>query len=232
MKERPILFSAPMVRAILEGRKTQTRRIVKRQPPLAFEWNRVRRVGQWFHIEADYNQKEQRNEPVMFTVDSPHGIEGDRLWVKETFTRVHPGMLQSLDPDPDSPQGETVFRADANGGYVGAMIDRAKWRPSIFMPRKLSRITLEITNVRVERLQDISEEDAWAEGCRRGEPTENGGWFPADEPGPRGSTSGWDCARDWYADLWDLLNGDKQPWDSNPWVWVIEFPRYQEGRAA
>lgn len=93
------------------------------------------------------------------------------------------------------------------------------------MPRWASRITLEVTGVRVERLQDISEADAWAEGCTPGTLDDNGDPFPAEEPHPSGiGTRGWDSARDWYADLWEAINGEGS-WDANPWVWVVEFER-------
>jgi hypothetical protein len=93
------------------------------------------------------------------------------------------------------------------------------------MPRWASRITLDVIGVRVERLQGISEADAWAEGCERGAPWDNGqGHFPAERDLGGGSSEGWDNARDWYADLWDSINGSGS-WDANPWVWVVEFRR-------
>lgn len=255
MKERPILFSAKMVLAILAGWKTQTRRIVNVSPKAVLNAAGIKK-GLTINAEAaryDYPVKgmprlnipfRHPEDPLMawedcacMTLYAPHGGPGDRLWVKETFV-----------PSPEHPRCRVAYRADQksygldNGiaykteDSLGAVMPRsllirdrpfgsAKWKPSIFMPRWASRITLEITNVRVERLQEITEEDAWAEGCKRGERTDNGGWFPAEEPDPSGiGIRGWDCAKDWYADLWESINGPGS-WDKNQWVWVIEFKR-------
>lgn len=157
MKERPILFSGPMVRAIREARKTQTRRVVK---------------------EIDPDEFVSSNEADNLALCCPYGAVGDRLWVRETW---------------QGNQGDIRYGADGDSlhGYNG-------WRPSIFMPRWASRITLEVTGVRVERVQEISEEDAQAEGVAH---------------------------RCDYKVVWDAINGKKYPWSSNPWVWVIEFKR-------
>lgn len=237
MKERGIIMSAPMVRALLDGSKTQTRRIVKlpRAPMHLGQWEPTTHGGAGVFRSDGSTVKEQvaiwhtRNGKHVFC---PYGVPGDRLWVRETHCRVHPGMLQHLDPAPDSPHWEIIYRADELGGYLGRYKDAGliRWTPSIFMPRKHSRITLEITRVRVERLQDIGGEEAWAEGCKRGLPTDNGGYFPAeqlDDPSdPQSLATGWDCAEDWYADLWDSLHG-KGAWELNPWVWVLEFRKLQ-----
>lgn len=179
-----------MVRAILDGRKTQTRRVVKPQPCEAgfaaqpFNWSRVEKVGIFFHIISD--------EPsAQFTVQCPYGTPGDRLWVKETWA------------ENDPPSG---YLYSATDSVVGGL----KWRPSIFMKRDASRITLEIVSIRVERVQAISRGDATCEGCP----------FPnmADGPNPK-----W-----WFRDLWDSINAKRgYGWDANPWVWVIEFKRVQ-----
>lgn len=174
MKEKPILFSGEMVKAILEGRKTQTRRIIKpRYLPVVEECLRVN--GKWVFDTFDYD------------LGAISGRPGDRLWVKETF------LNNALDGYPPI----YFYRADGNEKPA----DR-HWKPSIFMPRKASRITLEITGVRVERLKDMKAGDAEAEGC----------------------DSSTDC-RDNLADfkaLWESINGEGS-WDANPWVWVIEF---------
>lgn len=111
---------------------------------------------------------------------------------------------------------EIVYRADGNGYEDGD-----GWWPSIHMPREFSRLTLAVTEVRVQRLQDITEADAWAEGCKPGELNDRGEPFPAEEFDPHGSR-GWDCARDWYADLWEKLHGEGA-WDANPWVAAYSF---------
>ena len=181
MKERPILFSGPMVQAIREGRKTQTRRVVKPQPDF------VNKLGVPFYPDG--------KGPVDYRL-CPYGQTGDRLWVRETFAQIGvEGRGQA-----------TVFRA--SGEFDAEKWDMPQrewkgWKPSIFMPRWASRTTLEITGVHVQRLNEISEDDAREEG-----------WHPADGQGP--------C--EWYEDLWNSINGPGS-WGANPWVWVIEFKR-------
>lgn len=184
MKERPILFSGPMVRAILDGRKTQTRRIIKNPDFYGCP------TGDCPH----WNQKEC---DAAMAKSCPYGKPGDRLWVKETF-------VAPVD-------GKPVYRASIPYGNLDCHFK--PWRPSIFMPRKASRITLEITSIRVERLNDISEEDAKAEGAEIQKETP-GGWVIC---GPRIGSY-----REGYRWLWEQING-ADSWDANPWVWVIEF---------
>jgi hypothetical protein len=173
MKERPILFSGPMVRAILDGRKTQTRRAIRPPMPWRDGWG----VGL-----GEYN--------------CPYGQPGDRLWVRETWA-------------PKQWEKGACYRA------TGDLLDtgHCQWRPSIHMPRWASRITLEVIGVRVERLQDISEADAEAEGC---EPLPMCG-------GPE--VGGYNCYQSGFELLWGSINGKLAPWSSNPWVWVVEFQR-------
>lgn len=215
MKDRPILFSGPMVRAIREGRKTQTRRAIK------FEWCSSR--------EALMHQA--AFDPAY---KCPYGKPGDRLWVRETwgmsFEDIVPTGRQFVSGgtwgSPARPNRKpcVVFRAD------GDMPDdspgeTATWCPSIHMPRWVSRITLEIVSVRVERLNDISEKDAIAEGVERNEGvnpwTQTDGWikYPFDlhaEDFPAVT------AKESYHSLWESINGPGS-WDLNPWVWVVEF---------
>ena len=168
MKERPILFGGDMVRAILDGRKTQTRRPVK----LDFS-GRVRRARRSWHLE----------DPNAVNA-CPFGAPGDRLWVRETWA---------------CPQTVTYYRADEE-----ALLPRGeKWTPSIHMPRWASRIALEVTAVRVERVQDITEKDALAEGT-----------IPLDRSTPR----------EMFAEVWQSIYAN---WPTNPWVWVVEFRRIQ-----
>lgn len=202
MKERPILFSGPMVRAILDGRKTQTRRIVKQQPPADFRrhcWMSAPVYG-W------------TNEPVpagtWHTARCPYGFDGDRLWVRETWRTVGDAPL-SICTEP----GDIGYAATADEATLTTM----RWRPSIHMPRWVSRIALEVTGVRVERLQEITSKDAQAEGVP----------FTVAEHTFR------KCFRDpeeraserlkRFAELWEAINGDRAPWESNPWVWVVSF---------
>ena len=179
-KERPILFSGPMVRAILEGRKTQTRRVVKFDPcPSSYAMvSHYDGLGNVVLTDGSY-------------LRCPYGQPGDRLWVRETWAHRR-WMLGDASPDPT-----TVYRADSDD-----LRGCDRWRPSIHMPRWASRITLEVVSVRVERLQDISEEDAMAEGVALAE-------------NYRGRLAH-------FAGLWEQIN-DLGSWNANPWVWVVEF---------
>lgn len=203
-KERPILFSGEMVRAILEGRKTQTRRIVKHAgDDSRIYWNPVvvGGYGGWLNDHG-------RPRPC------PYGKPGDRLWVRETWAEVE-GYKDHTGRDP----GSIWYRADGQCRFVGSdepyepgiaeaelRVDR--WRPSIHMPRHASRILLEITDVKVERLNDISAEDAVAEGVEA---------FAKDH----NLTGYWTTA---FARLWNSIHGDGA-WNVNPFVWAIAFRR-------
>ncbi len=189
MRERPILFSAPMVRAILNGTKTQTRRVVKIKSPKSVSLH-------------DYSVDGVRVGPC------PYGQPGDRLWVRETWAHGTHAMAAERDGD---------------GPFVYAATDREdrrlgdRWRPSIHMPRAASRITLEITGVRVERLQDISDNDALAEGVaqavrERLPKIQQCGEYDVIDADPV----------DEYRELWESINGPAS-WESNPWVWVVSF---------
>ncbi len=215
MKERPILFSAEMVRAILDGRKTQTRRIVKPAHLATSEPVEA--------VLAQLSDAVLAQAPIF----CPHGQTGDRLWVKETHRF----------PSKENPRVRVEYRADMSSWGIADSHDvttntvvadaklfpgpaneysKQHWRPSIFMPRWASRITLEITAVRVERLQSMSEQDAKAEGIflndRAWWAAENGIDTKALTPGGG------------YRALWNKINGDGA-WAENPWVWVIEFRR-------
>jgi hypothetical protein len=217
MKERPILFSAPMVCAILEDRKTQTRRIVKPQP------NVVHAIHNDASIETNliFRRGDQR-------IHCPYGQLGNHLWVRETHAIVprtayahSDGVQQAIRPDDD--HDAAIYRADWDRSEGGI-----RWRPSIHMPRWGSRIDLEITGIRCERLKDISDADAIAEGAQKFEA------LPAIHPfaqDPRWSMeipiSTDEClgsARMAFANFFMKVNGEGL-WDANPWVWVIEFKR-------
>jgi hypothetical protein len=249
MKERPILFSAPMVNAILEGRKTQTRRAMKIQPPSpAYQLGtcvsttgKKKDVGRhhWIHLAENGYQIIDGKQPYF---SRPYGNAGDRLWVRETWALTGRMANAKLSDFLDSEfvlKQHLIHRADADG-YDETV---QGWRPSIFMPRWASRILLEITGVRVERLQDISEQDAISEG---GQWTDNGprGWLKpgtAFDDGDKinGWKEGWShigetdpdkcmgSARMSYANLWESINGAGS-WDANPWVWVLEFKRVEK----
>ena len=205
MNERPILFSAPMVRAILEGRKTQTRRVVKDIIWDAYEGPcRVRLTPE------DLKGDDVRNDFHDGGIRCPYGAPGDRLWVRETWYcddyRVQQGPYlkpDDMDIEEAREDGTLIYRASSGDHPYEA--EQPIWSPSIHMPRWASRIDLEVTGVRVERLQDISEADAEAEGCQNSLHL-HGGRF----------------ANENFRWLWESINGDGS-WDANPWVWVVEF---------
>lgn len=215
-KETPILFSAPMVKAILEGRKTQTRRIIKPQP---LEWIETYDGKLPAKLSNDGND-------TLEAIECPYGKAGDRLWVRETWACVTGNMEH---PKPHSSDSILIlYRADQ--GEPEKLISEIKgWKPSIHMPRAYSRLTLEITGVRVERLQDISEEDAKAEGCitEKVRSGFDGSIIDVPKEIPHESGKGlvgWDNCRDWFADLWESINGPES-WEANPFVWVVEFKK-------
>jgi len=216
VKERPILFSAPMVRAILEGRKTVTRRAIKVQPHIDASGNFC--VG-----SSNYGQDGYGNPVTKHFVNGccPYGKPGDRLWVRETW--MADAQVDAVAPR-DLSQGEPIhYPADGAVRQTGcAMIKPGKIRPSIHMPRWVSRILLEVTGVRVERLQGISEEQALAEGII---PHVRGGWHwhPHDPSNVDDwHQFGFKSPAFAFQDLWIGTGGD---WDANPWVWVMEFKR-------
>lgn len=216
MKERPILFSAPMVRAILEGRKTVTRRVVKPQPELLTVSNDVpfgkaghrSNVGWWWRGE----QLAQIGKEG-FLARCPYGQPGDRLWVRETWG-VHD---QGFDTAEES--HFVVYRADADRP------EPLRWRPSIHMYRADSRITLEVTGVRVERLWDITTEQAIAEGLEGTRPSNLCEMAWRDYAMSKHDPFEWfGRPVDSFHSLWVSINGIES-WDANPWVWAVEFKR-------
>lgn len=194
MTERPIIFSGPMVRAILAGKKTQTRRVVKLQPidilthkpPWCNKATRIHNGKRcWFYLASV-----EPSRGGMFCCK--HGEVGDRLWVRETWQ-----------VDPCGEWG-TCYRA--TGHSEGCKFPSHLWRPSIHMPRWASRITLAITDVQVQRVQEISHKDALAEGVEYDVSQDHGSPL---------------CR---FQQLWDALNAKRGfSWESNPWVWVITF---------
>jgi len=204
MKERPILFSAPMVRALLNGTKTQTRRVCT--PANAANLSHV--------VECPYAQWGDEDGEVLFK--SPYGVFADRLWVRESFSGPHcmekTDEFPALPPGQWPPESSIWYWADGEPTHG----DWTRPRPSIHMPRWASRITLLITNVRVERLQDISEADAMAEGIV---PAGDGNGFQlADTTHYMGNPI------DSYFSLWEAINGAESV-EANPWVWAVEFKR-------
>jgi hypothetical protein len=255
--EKPILFSGPMVRAILDGRKTQTRRICK---PLIG----ARAVEDVYHrpdgLFIGLHLPVGRGVGITPPFPAPYSPE-DRLWVRETWAKTtnvdgqtnwpaRPHKTTMENDDDDQAFEAVIYRADGDWEWCdgdGFSSGRSYWRPSIHMPREFSRITLEITEVRVERLQDISEEDAKAEGMfftdygrRCGHL--GGGWVEYDPeacPAPiehHAQHPGWawketrghdECLHSakWaFGNLWNHINGENA-WAANPFVWCISFRR-------
>jgi len=225
MTERPILFSGEMVRAILADQKTQTRRVVNPQPPGECRIHYMLGHERWVtpvhgtplrHTWEAWHGPLYQNRPAKYlcgvhTVRCPYGAPGDRLWVRETWRGVscihyradgaivHGGRMGGEPTDP---------RVVSTWEPTPEDLEGFRWLPSIHMPRWASRITLEITDVRVQRLKDISYDDVLAEGCPL--------------PGPLASPADFD----WYRALWDSLNKARgYGWNVNPWVWAITFRR-------
>lgn len=211
MRERPILFSGPMVRAILEGRKTQTRRVIKPQP-------REEEILGCPGLVWKNKHWAVADKPGFIT---PFGQPGDRLWVKETFTWGRITAADDGEPFVDQCVGDNDFipKEYCLSNDIG--IDEVLWKPSLFMPRHLSRILLEVVSVRVERVQEISQEDIESEGIQfvDGYLNELCKW--------RDSVDGIRATRSKFCQqLWDSINAKRGfGWDKNPWVWVIEFKK-------
>ncbi|HCQ8347255.1 TPA: hypothetical protein OMD81_001148 [Klebsiella variicola] len=236
MKERGMIFNAEMVRALLSGRKTQTRRIMKVQPkpsksrPGDF-WFSSKKLESMVHV----SDLAPGNSPIadyhLFIQEHccPFGAVGDRIWVRETFQGplFDYDLMDSYckDPAPFERPEFCVYKADgvpAPEFYDADDELHCCWRPSIHMPRWASRILLEITDVRVERLNAISQEDAQAEGM------ELTGWRPTySDPDSGGEVM---TPYDNFAELWSSIYGAEN-WQANPWVWVIEFKRVEGGAA-
>lgn len=217
-KERPILMSAPMVRALLDGRKTMTRRgakvineYVKREA-----WE-IRTVEGRFYLALVGAEKPIRE------VFCPYGVPGDRLWVKESWFEEWDEQCKEFDPPRyryRATETEHCIKVDGDGF---TMFNRdgseaSPWRSPRFMPRAASRLTLEVTGVRVERVQEISEADARAEGAEKMGQDSDGKFYLRDDGSYRIG----------YAGLWAHLNG-AESWEANPWVWVLTLTVVPQG---
>ncbi len=249
MKERGMIFNSEMVRAILDGRKTQTRRIMKVQPEsnqlgllLITDSTKHSDIGKYHWAESNATGNHVRSK--LFS--SPFGAVGERIWVRETWATLGNEDGCYVDWEDNLCKGDErsaarIYRASCEqrpGDYgLWSIPDDAywkphtkehkfegAWRPSIHMPRWASRILLEITDVRVERLNAISEEDARAEGII------DGGCLNCGEPEPCGCANPEPDATDAFAYLWQSIYG-QESWNANPWVWVIEFKRVEGGES-
>lgn len=249
MTERGMIFNAEMVRAILDGRKTQTRRVMKVQPEsnqlgllLITDSTKHSDIGKYHWAESNATGNHVRSK--LFSC--PFGAVGERIWVRETWATLGNEDGCYVDWEDNLCKGDErsaarIYRASCEqrpGDYgLWSIPDDAywkphtkehkfegAWRPSIHMPRWASRITLEITDVRVERLNTISEEDARAEGII------DGGCLNCGEPEPCGCANPEPDATDAFAYLWQSIYG-QESWNANPWVWVISFERIEGGEA-
>jgi hypothetical protein len=226
MKERPILFNGEMVRAILEGRKTQTRRMCAWQNFRVEPDKIYNGAGYDSALMADYKggpvicgAGEHTWRDVLTPSRCPFGQPGDRLWVREAFACFDddwrwPGRPHDLS---GGPWMNFHYRADLNEKHPKYKYLSECWRPSIHMPRWASRVTLEITGVRVERLKEITDIDAISEGCSGIEGDVTHYWEgQSTAPAPRAH----------FMNLWDSINSDRgYGWAANPWIWVVEFRR-------
>ncbi len=231
-----------MVRALLAGTKTQTRRIVKPQPPAwAQHVNAIQHLNmehrwvpshlwQWSELQTGKKLRRWPTDPDGdgcdgYAIPCPYGLPGDRLWVREKFSPHNTGTMKFVVFAEGGQKYDDGRYFPPLKEYAAGAFDHIKWKPSIHMPRWASRITLEITGVRVERLQAISEGDAKAEGIegRKWGPTttnwrdySNCHWGTTDQGFISPTAS--------YQTLWESINGPGS-WDANPWVWVVEFKR-------
>lgn len=226
MKEKPIIFSADIVKAILDGKKTMTRRVIKSNHDLS----RYTHVD--FDIDGDNKWELVRINDLKRTytkIGNPYGNVGDRLWVRETWIQGYDDPLIESEGD-DENAVSIIYKADGkeeyrtcsaetaeNWGDFSADSEMVGFKSPIHMPRWASRILLEITDIRVERLNDISEEDAVKEGMPPSHPS-------IDRISIQHGFNSF--SQSCFAQLWDTLNTKKgYPWSSNPWVWVIEFKK-------
>lgn len=203
LKATPILFSTPMVQTILNGKKKQTRRVINPQPRCELRLH----YGTWNEYQEGIDRATGSNWGYGYKC--PYGKPGDILWVRETWGI---GIAMS---------GGIVYRADYKNNRP-PLADGEKWKPSIHMPKDIARIYLRVTDVRAERLQSITEEDALKEGFKPGyEVTGNGKFEDVLE-------REW-TAVDEFRELWQELNLKRgYGWDKNPWVWVVEFERVEK----
>lgn len=221
--EKPILFNTEMVKAVLDGRKTQTRRVINRQPSDGWDFETPPVLGS---ITSPHPKKGKfgvflrrgigTKFPEVDLIKCPYGQVGDRLWVRETF------VIINIDEEFKDRVSKPAYKAsmdmiekeygDIKNPRGNRFIDSFKWKPSIHMRREYSRINLEITDIRVERVQDITEEDAIREGA-----------MTLSDPS---STSVWGrgFARACFRKLWESINEKRgYGWDVNPYVWIVEF---------
>lgn len=236
MADRPIIMSGPMVRALLDGRKTMTRRVIKRLlrfGPIT-EFGRSTTPGyDWCFRDREMRRHDLTHDELLSYC--PYGVPGDRLWLRETFVIENTQEYDEIVVEPQDGRPIRViderdwgrcrliphYRATEPEPHIvpadveDSFDDRTRWSPSIFMKRWASRLTLQLTDVRAERVQDISADDIYAEGTP-------GAW---DDHTPGGKHLCLVACRAAFIDLWNAINGQKSgcSWDDNPWVWALSF---------
>ena len=248
--DKPILFSAEMIRALLDGRKTQTRRVVKPQPPIQPPENchpKHEKKHSAPYLDAYCGEHKTQSNPRGMSADwcwwqvdnrqclptfrCPYGQPGDLLWVRETWCQQFGSLtLKPLEPRCAfyrATEKQHIVKSD-DDCHVSLNADGTEaspWIPSIFMPRWASRLTLTLTEVRVQRLQEISEDDAISEGIERvGGPTSCSPWKDYSREQRFKFFSAPSAS---YRTLWDSINAKRAPWESNPWVWALTFTVHQ-----
>lgn len=227
MKQRPILFSTPMVQAVLDKTKSQTRRLkglddINKNPD-DYVFN-----GFGHTQKGVFGALFMHKSGLINLIPCPFGIVGDVLWVRETWNKV---IIWGVDDEPHADiQPEFIFKASEGDVIEDNEGNIIKWKPSIHMPKKACRIWLQITDIRVERLQSISEDDAknegvegWIEERLKSKPTHYKVYYHDDDDDSTYSSS----AITSFETLWQKING-KNAWNANPWVWVIEFKQIQK----
>lgn len=217
VKYHPILFSAEMIRSLLAGLKSQTRRIINPQPEFDGYW--------WTHKGYSCNGERGFREGMPLFGKCPYGQVDDRLWVRESCW-LRPDLTRRMMRSGADTWPKVIYAADPNCDKAWCKENDWTFRPSIHMPRWTSRITLEITDVRVERAQEISEADAKAEGI---EPVVQMGTYTTFKNYMPGLPSHV-LATCSFKSLWESINGSKS-WNANPWVWVVSFKRVEVPRA-
>jgi hypothetical protein len=232
MKEKPISFNAPMVRAVLANIKKMTRLVILPRPVIDSGFEANYDEPEWV---LNWKKYEDGFTPEELAKKCPYGKPGDHLWVRETWAVAI--NVENQDNWPGRPHIQVgdmpfskavVYAADGHFQWCdgdGFLIDKSQWKPSIHMPRWASRITLRITDIRVERLRNISEADAIAEGIVQG----SDGYFYTGVPVKTGTETfaRYVTARNAFKHLWQSIYGNDpvKSWDANPWVWALSFER-------
>ena len=220
-KERGLPFQPDMALAAYEDRKTNTRRIIQSRSSAHPCFVLLDHGDGWWPYYSDDGESSITSDGNETPMDCPYGMPGDRLWVREPWRTY--ASLDHLPPRSIASGAGIQYEAGGtslDGNYKQRLLGIGKYRHGRFMCRWMSRTLLEVVSVRVERLQDISEEDAKTEGI----PFYNGYWRAGVHP-EVGGYQCWATAKRAFQALWDSINAERAPWSSNPWVWAVEFKR-------